>query len=393
MAIQIQNNPNAFVRVYDTNIANFKVYDPDFIQVNFKFVFKLYDGSTLKATSKISPDNVGMAYYNPTQYIQSLISSNVPSTDNLYVCSNSYKNITTKVWVEYGDPVVEYTGTTQLTNYYYNGTQIYENYDYVYGNDYWVVGSSNQGRFLTPVNEFNLDTTEKMWLYFNVSANTSANIVFKSYNSSGLLGSSSKSVYLSGNTMYSFGCGPANLISGITLSSGYTYYTVHLSLGSGGEEDFFSEIITINYEYKCDRYDYTRVYWLNEHGGWSNFLFNKKKYINVKYNRSIYDRFLGYNYSTNSTLNTQRGLSQYNLDINEIITLNTKYIDDNETTLIESLLNSADVRVLETINGVDLFIPYIVVNTDFNKKNNSDDRLYGYSIDIQKATQKITQKF
>lgn len=381
MAINPQQILPSFVRVYDTNIANFKIFDSDFTNINYKMIFKLYDNTTYKSTTKITTDSSGIVYYNPTEYISSLVTYNTP-TDVLQDCTSSYANITIKIWREYGDPVTQYTGTTSYTNFYWNGVANYKSY----GEFEYIIKSGTTGKYLSPVTEFNCDTTDKLWLYFiNYTGTTAIRFIF--YNNTTVLSTQNTTLSTVGSKMYSFPCGPANMLIGITAPTGYTHYTIQSIIGGLPDPTIYSELVTITYKPKCNKYEKIQAVWLNEHGGYSTYTFNKKKFINIKYNRLTYDKYLTPNYTTP----TVRGLSNYKNEILETVTLNSDFLDDNETTLIESMLSSVDVRLIETVNGTDYLVPYIIVNTDFNKKNNTDDKLYSVSIDVQATVQKSTQ--
>lgn len=385
-----------FIRAYDTNTFSYSIYDANYNKPNFRYIVKMYrkvSGSYQYAsTLKLTPNDTGYAYYNPTHYISNFLTSDIDiSANTLKTCSNSTTDFQLKFWYEYGNPVVEYTGTTANSRIYYNGCQTYEGYDYLYGTDYWSIKNARtDGHFLTPITNFYLDSTEKLWLYFISQVSGLVTLTYTFYDSNGTyISEISEGLNLSANTMLNFGAGPANLISGSTPTNWGSYKITLTDISN----DYIADAdYTVYRKDKCDRYDSTSLYWLNFHGGWSNFLFNKKRTATTKINRTNYDKFLSYGYSTNTAFNAARGLTNFRNTQEQEITLNTDWVNDEEVTLLEDLFMSTDVRVLTTLpNGVQKLIPCIVLDTEFVEKNVQNDKLFNYSIKIKMATQKITQ--
>lgn len=380
MAITLNHSPNYYIRAYDTNTTYYKISSTQSSQTNFRFVVKLYGPTgTYLSTVKLLADSSGYGYYNPTSYINNFLTSDININTNLpYKCTNSIGTYRLDFAEEYGDPVVEYTGTTTSSKVYYNGCQIYEDYDLVSGQTYWVIAdNSTNGHCLTPTNKFYLDPREKAWLYFITSGSTPFTL---EYEFDG--GSSSESITITptAGTMLHVGFGPANLPTGSTPAN-WTYYKINMY-------NISQDYLGTNYIYvykkaKCDYNDWTEVYWLNEHGGWSNFVFNKRKYKEYKIGRSTYDKFLNYGYTVGS-----RGQSQYLTTIDQTIVVNSDWINDSQNLLIKSLLFSPDVRVLE--NGI--LIPYIILDSEYQEKNSRDDGLYSYAIKMTPANKKVIQR-
>lgn len=382
MAITLTASPNQYNRAYDTNTVYYKISSTQVSQPNFRFVVKLYSPTNVYlSTIKLTADSNGYGWYNPTSYISNFLTSDPPSGNTLKKCTNSYGLYKLNFGEEYGIVPVEYTGTTNSTKYYYNGCQIYENYDSLYGNYYWTIkDSSTIGHFLTPSKSFYVDPREKIWAYFNVATDgITPSLEFTYYKDGAVVDTIGDILTLSGDTMYNIGIGPANPFTGTTPAS-WDYYTVNLYSIS---QDYFGTDYYIVYNKpKCNYNDWSEVYWLNEHGGWSTFVFNKRKYKETRIRRNTYDKFLTYGYTLGS-----RGSTQYLTMIDENIMLNTDWINDTQNLLIKSLLMSPDVRILE--NGY--LIPYIVLEDTYQEKNTKDDGLYSYQIKLTKANTKIIQ--
>jgi len=382
MAITLVTKPDYYIRAYDTNTAYYKISSTKTTELNFRFVLKLYGPTNnYLATIKLTSDSSGYGYYNPTSYINSFLTSNVNINSNILTdCTSSYGLYTLQFGEEYGDPIVTYSGLTSDVRFYYNGCQIFEDYDTLYNNNYWVAKTGiTTGHFLTPTNKFYLDLREKMWLYW-INSNLSGDtyFVFRFYYQGTNTDVTVYTYQSNIDKMYSVGVGPANLVSGSTPTN-WDYYTIDI------EEPSSSPSIsgyTIYNTYKCNYNDFTSVYWLNEHGGWSNFLFNKKKYNEYKVTRNTYEKFLNYGYT-----NQQRGLTQFRTDVEQTISLNTDWLNDYQNLLIKSLFMSPDVRIYE--NGT--LIPYMVVDTEYNERSTTYDGKYQYQVKLTPANKKVIQ--
>lgn len=408
MAITINIAPENLSRVYDTNTNYFEIYSSNFSQNNFRLSLKLYElglyssTSTLVSEVKLIPDLNGKVYFNPSTILKNLITTDEPDlvSDDLNPCLNSITRYYIHMTEQYGDPVADdTTGDTSIC-YVYNGCQIYENYTYLYGSSYWIVksGVTTGGNFLSPVENLYLGLDDYSYLYFIYSGATDSGLIlnFYFYNNSTQVDLQQIDPFLlTGTTMYSIGIGPANLPTGISLpSSAWTHYVINMGNDEG---TIYSQSFTVYKKDVCNKYDYTQVFWLNEHGGWSNFTFNKKRISETKINRSNFEKFLNYGYSTTSTLNPYRGTTQFNIEIEETITLNSDWLNNDEALLIKSLMFSPDVRIKYSVSSgkfyrsISKLIPYVVVDADFIEKNVTNDKMFSYSIKMKKATQKIIQ--
>lgn len=400
MAVQLIQSPELFVRLYDTNISNFKVYAPEYINEDFAFNIKYLVGTTALSTDIVLSDNQGYAYFNPTEYLKSKYTRYIfPTQESGMIQSNTniITNVNVNLGMQYGDPLVYYSGTS-YTKYYYYGRETYENYNYTYNPLYWIMNSGGTGRFLSPVNEFYVSDDEPMWLnfiFFNPNAtDTTLNIKVRFYDINDDLVSASQTAETFTNKSYYFlGCGPMNF-SGITFPTGYSYYDFYFSIGAGEEEIVYSETIRIRIKNKCDKYGSKILYWTNSEGGVNQMKFFRKSRTIIKYNRSYFDKYLNPNYSTTSTFTNVRGRSQYSNEILQTELLTTDWLEDVETELLKSLLDSNDVYIIEPddkqASGYR-FIPCLITTNDFELKNNFNDGMYSYVIEVAYSNQQVNQ--
>lgn len=398
MAITLYSPSQNVIPSYDLNAIKYSMTSTNSSQSNFKFIVKLYDAitSSLIGTVKLTIDNQLFGNYNPTGLINSYFSGDIPAlgvweNSTFYKCTNSYKVVRLEVAEEYGDPIIQYgTGDTS-TKYYYNGCKVV-NESYI--STYWYVqdsASNPLGHFLSPTTEYYLDNDELLYLYFNNYNITGLTIYYTFYdvNSSTLDTITYTTTGLTTLSMYRFPAGPHLLLTGSTPSN-WNYYRIDMKDSNG---NFLIERTTFVYrKNKCKQYDYTRLYWLNQYGGYSNFTFIKRKYSDYNIQRSTYDKIL----PLGQSIVYNRGTTQFNTIIENTITLNTDWINPEENKLIKSLMISPDVyMVLDQVGlpgGSPVLYPVNIMDATFSEKNNDDDGLYSYQIKLQMSVKNIVQR-
>lgn len=411
--ITISSQPNYIARVYDTNTVVYKFRSTKYDETNFSFKIKVYSVELSGSTStyitqmKLFSDEDGYVYFNPSSIINNLLSSDIDINSLQGECINSNIRYFIEVYEQYGDPITTYLSGVTDTKMFYNGVQIYENYDWLYndgGSNNWFVCVSGitttEGHFLTPTDSLYFDDNDYGFLYYlYYPEQKPPHVEYKFYDGGGseISGYTYSLTYnYPNNHMGYIGIGPKNLLGGYT-PVGWSYYTIRLINDTGGSvesDNVYSQTVTVYHKNKCSKYSYEQLFWLNDHGGYSNFTFNLKKVLESSINRTSYNKFLGYDYSTQSSLDAQRGTKNFNIDINEVITLNSDWINDEEVKLIKSLLYSADVRLLYEVIDYEnggykrVLIPYVVEDVSFVEKNYKNDKMMNYTISIKKATQK-----
>lgn len=394
MAVTIPIEPSDYIRVYDTNTAYYRLHSFNYKEINYNFLITIKNAAgDILSVLKLTSDVNGYGYYNPTGYLSNYLTSDVDiNEDAIIYCPYSYGLYTLEFTEQYGDPVVVYTGTTTSTKFYYNGCQIYENWKYSEGFNHWLIANgSTDGHILSPVNKFYLDSSEKMWFYFITRQNTNFDMDINYYDIDNVhISTSTYPITPSANRMYRVGAGPDNPPTGSTPSN-WDYYTINF--WNIGEDYFGTDLPTIYRKNKCEDGDWSEVYWLNQDGGWSNFLFNKRKYTDYKIGRKSFDKFLEYGYSDASTFTPQRQITQYQTEVDEFLILNTDWINDDQNLLIKSLMFSPDVRIKQVVGGVDKLIHYNITDTKYREKNKDDDGLYQYEINMVPSDKKVIQSF
>lgn len=373
--------PQEYSRVYDTNTMVYTLYSSNYSQTGFFWYVNLYYYDiptatwTKLTTTKLYPDSTGYTYYNPSIYLENKVSGTLSlSITDDERATNSFKayTITTEEW--YGDPAT-YQGLTAGTYLCaYNGSQIYNKYSPAF---YWVMDDKAVGHYLNECDEYWLDSTEKMFLYFLIQP-AERPLVARFTSNLGEVKNLSLALAGSLDYMFYIPAGIANLP--ITFDSGFTYYTVDIMSGS---TQFNYQSVKINLNPKCSLDDFTSLYWLNRHGGYETLKFNKKKYEEYTITRNTLTKELPYNYTPGMTSRQQ---TNYYTKIDDSILLNTDWLNDEQYKLIESLEFSTDVYMLE---GTSL-IPVNILDSKLEKKTKHNDGMFQYAVELTRSTKIIT---
>ena len=196
-----------------------------------------------------------------------------------------------------------------------------------------------------------------------------------------------------------FGCGAGNLeASTVTPNggssgdaqpsnfSGWAYYTIR---GTGNATGTIAYKTTTYYFIKqdgsCKGYKVRRLAWRNSVGGYDYFNFKKKSTQTINVQRDNYSSMLGtFNKSKWRYNNTQRGKTTRQTTATLSETLNTDWITEADANLLEKLIMSTDVYIVENAD-TDFTQAVMVKDSTFVKKTVANDKLIKYTINIEYA--------
>ena len=186
---------------------------------------------------------------------------------------------------------------------------------------------------------------------------------------------------------YYFPCGPYNsLISGVT---NWLYYDIDL-ISSGGTVMNIYPIRVIN-KGNCDKYNNWQLFWLNPHGGFDTYVFNKKVDVDYKIARQTYKRKLSPGYNSYDA-----GERVFNTDITEQLTLRTDLLTQRESQLLVQLTQSPVVYALkyyEYNSGKNFYTaPYIITSSDVKYEQKRNDKEITMEITLRPSNECILQK-
>ena len=198
-----------------------------------------------------------------------------------------------------------------------------------------------------------------------------------------------------------FGCGAGNLeASTVTPSnagassgdaqpsnfSGWAYYTIRGTLNKSGTIDYkTAPYYFIKQDGSCKGFKVRRLAWRNSVGGYDYYNFKKKSTQTVEVQRNNYSKMLGtFNKSQYRYNNTQRGKTTRQTTAILKETLNTDWINEQDANLLEKLIMSTDVYIVE---NADTTYTQAVMITDssFVRKTVANDRKIQYTINIEYA--------
>ena len=190
-----------------------------------------------------------------------------------------------------------------------------------------------------------------------------------------------------------FGCGAGNLEAQSDTSaarpsnnSGWVYYTIRGTGNNSGTIAYkTATYYFIKQDASCKGYKVRRLAWRNSVGGYDYFNFKKKSTQSINVQRNNYSSMLGtFNGSKWRYNNTQRGKTtrQTTATLNEM--LNTDWITEQDANLLEKLIMSTDVYIVEN-SDTDFTQGVMVKDSAFVKKTKANDSLIKYTINIEYA--------
>jgi hypothetical protein len=196
-----------------------------------------------------------------------------------------------------------------------------------------------------------------------------------------------------------FGCGPANLeastvdafSSAGTSSgaakpsnfSGWAYYTIR------GVDDTYAGMTDLYYFIKqdgsCKGYKVRRLAFRNSLGAYDYFNFKMKSTQTVDIRRNNFSTMLGtFDKSKYRYNNTQRGKATRQVTATVKETLNTDWITEEDANLLEKLIMSTNVYIVE--NSDTTYTEGVVItDSSFIRKTNVNDNLIQYTVQIEYA--------
>jgi hypothetical protein len=192
-----------------------------------------------------------------------------------------------------------------------------------------------------------------------------------------------------------FGCGPQNLESqSVTTNarpsnfSNWAYYTIQGIETKASPNPKSKLYYFVKQDASCKGYQVRRLAWRNSKGGYDYFNFKAKNSQTVEVKRNNFASMLGtFNKSRWRYNNTQRGKATRQTTAILKETLNTEYITEAEGQLLEKLIMSTDVYIVENNSDQRVTQAIMVTDSSFVRKTVENDNLIQYTIQIEYANQ------
>jgi len=192
-----------------------------------------------------------------------------------------------------------------------------------------------------------------------------------------------------------FPVGPVQLFQKGIILSGNTnnWLRVKVDLYSGTTQMNKNSFYIYN-KPKCDKYGRYQLFWLNPHGGFDTYTFDRKNNINYKIKKSTYKQRMLPNYSFYDA-----GERVFDTEVTEEITLRSNNLTQKEAQLLTQLAQSPVVYVVKTYrynpNSTSVFpyaVPYIITNEEVPYPQKVNDKEIYMELTIRPANEKIIQK-
>lgn len=173
-----------------------------------------------------------------------------------------------------------------------------------------------------------------------------------------------------------------------TLTGGITQYKAH-TLASGLKS---SKYYTFNLVDDCSKYSIYQVAWLNSLGAFDFISFNGLSSDEYSWERLQYKKRLG-SFSQSTYINSYTGKdfeeTNFNTLESKIITVNTNWLDDNESARTIELLGSPVVFV----NSNDEWVPMNVTMESQMKQTKNNQKMINYTLTFKPTYNQRKQKF
>ena len=342
------------------------------------------------------------AYYDPSRILQSLIGTDIaiPSVNHVgvFACPNTHTEYSLIVQEE---DVVNgaYVGGASFTvseRSVWNGIRNeidWLDFDYT---DYDMTTPASGKKFLSdaPSTRY-VDTGQSAFLHYLSSGNTIRRFYVRSYGSNGVeidSGYMAAGPAVADDKYARIACGPYDIIN--SDPSSWTDFAPTTGLVGAAYYDVWmgnptQEVIRFHIDQKCTRYTPIRLHWLNRLGGFDAFNFSLKSTESTKVTRDSYvsqpHTFSGSSWDYNKM---SRGRTEYNIEMQEMLTINTDYLTGDESTWMEDLFTSP--VIFQELNN-----ELIAVNIDgrsIKKQTSLNDKLMQYTFDLEYSLRNKRQR-
>lgn len=432
MAITIQQKPYSFTkcsqaliyRATSTNVGN----------DGFRFVFKIYEDTTLIATLKVAPtpEVTPQGLLNLSPIIRNRIESKISLTSvdlttnwgNQNYPAYLYKIEVIEGWLS-GSVFTEQPAST-ITEYHYFFKGMYAVSDgfkpsmsrYQMTSDLSllmggrkigthkpsvVFPSTNLGKSIyIPVRRNNLDMGYLYMLNDRTDTFTDKDSGLDSaylakmtlIDSAGASHTASAGIGTIGSNagMVAIPSYPASLAGTTDFIDpldypNYKYYMFEI-LNLAGTEERSVPYIFYPVDTDC-KFDNIRLCWYNEYeGGWDYFNFEKRNEKTINVERKRIQRVVG-NYATSmggfDFDGSERGMMEGMVDVSTTMSISSNILSEGEFLLLSSLIQSKDVYMLKDASTIP--IPVIVESNSYTERKLRDGKVYDLNLTIRQSNE------
>ena len=186
-----------------------------------------------------------------------------------------------------------------------------------------------------------------------------------------------------------------SLVNAGTIQGGY--YTIEIRNSSGLN---VYQTYTVNLNCPDEKqFESIRLCWLNQWGAWDYYTFTKKSTRTLATKKTTYNQLEGtWNNRVYKMDGFQGGKKTFRVNTTESIRMNTDFISVDDNTILEELINSPEVYLLE---GFQTDVNYSLLNqyvtpvrlktSSFTRKTVANNKLIQYTFEIEKSKTFRTQ--
>ena len=183
----------------------------------------------------------------------------------------------------------------------------------------------------------------------------------------------------------------------LTAGTTVTHYTVQLA--KAGARDVMQPS---RFNIKCNSlkgFEPIRLCWLNQWGCWDYFTFNMKSIKSIKTNGSTYNQLEGtWNEASYKLDSYKGGKKSFRVNANEMVRINTDFINEDKSVMFQELINSPEIYILEgfqndtTNSSFNKYVtPVRLTTSSFTTKTVANDKLIQYTLEVEKSKTLRTQ--
>lgn len=391
MAITIQSNPGKFTPAF--NPVHFTITSDNYAQSDFKFVVDVYDGfGNLVTTQKYQPNVIGSTPVDidVMRMVQDFIAadycrlSSVVSPNLVVASGGAIAGYSVQFGEQYNGVV--HANLNSYSGYVFNAAMPYTRFAFFQAADYL------NKKFLTTLSRQTVrrqDTAMLSILQSDTTAIPSFSVqIFDIAGTSiytGTIANPLTSLAATNNRLLHLHCGfdylYARLGFNATIYAQAAYYTVTTEDGAFMRFDLNS---------RCERFPGTRLYFLNDLGGFDGFTFQLTARVTQSNEKKAYQKQpanqrTGYD-ATNARF--EAITRNYYTKVTEKLTLGSDYLTDTEAQLLKQLVPSPLVYM--EINPADYggapglaLLPVDAKMTDYAVKQTRLDNLFTVEMDME----------
>ena len=383
---QDQNDTTKSIHTLGANVAA-KLFSQNYNQVKTIYVkaYQQFSNSATEIPTEITTTTVNdtKRYIAASLPLQTARGTADFQTSTAFA-SYSLETSARKFLSDVEDSTIDFTRIPLITGL----SSAQRKINYVLSNDYHTIA------FLNGEGDFASKAGKLMIVYYNDANSILATQYIDNTNANGgaipLTGTTE--VNTDAERLIYFGCGPANLEAQSVNTSArpsayptYAYYYVR-AVETGSSNPMSDPYYFFKQSASCKGYKMRRLAWRNSLGAYDYYNFKMKSSQTVEVDKNTYESMIGnFNSDMYSYDNTQRGKKVRSTTAILKETINTEWISEQDANLLEGLIKSTNVEIIENAD-TDFTEPVLITDKSFVRKTTANDGIkIQYTLNIEYA--------